>query len=89
MKEKILTKNFCFCFLALFSCSMVMYMLLATITQYVTEFGATATTAGLVSGMYVFDGMFSRLASGKSLERFDWKRLALLSAGIHFAACCF
>ena len=89
MKEKILTKNFCFCFLSLFSISMVMYMLLATITQYVTEFGATATTAGLVSGMYVFGGMFSRLASGKSLDRFDWKRLALLAAGIHFAACCF
>ena len=89
MKEKILTKNFCFCFLSLFSISMVMYMLLATITQYVTEFGATAAMAGMASGIYVFGGMFSRLASGKSLERFDWKRLALLAAGIHFAACCF
>ena len=89
VKEIILTKNFCFCFLSLFSISMVMYMLLATVTQYVTEFGATAATAGMVSGMYVFGGMFSRLASGKSLERFDWKRMALLAAGVHFAACCF
>ena len=89
MKEKILTKNFCFCFLSLFSISMVMYMLLATITQYVTEFGASAAMAGMVSGMYVFGAMFSRLASGKSLERFDWKKLALFAAGFHFAACCF
>lgn len=68
---------------------MVMYMLLATVTQYVSEFGATASLAGMVSGLYIVGGMFSRLASGKSLERFEWKRLALAAAGIHFAACCF
>ena len=89
LKERIFTKNFCFCFLSLFSISMVMYMLLATVTQYVTEFGATETVAGMVSGMYIVGGMFSRLASGKSMERFDWKKLALLAAGLHFAACCF
>lgn len=89
MKERILTKNFCFSFLALFSISMVMYMLMATVTQYATQFGATATLAGLVSGMYVVGGMFSRVASGKALERLGWKRMALLATALHFVACCF
>ena len=66
-KEKIFTKNFCFSFLSLLSISMVMYMLMATITQYATEFGSSATLAGLVSGMYVVGGMFSRLAAGKGM----------------------
>ena len=87
-KEKILTKNFCFAFLSLLSISMVMYMLMATITQYATEFGSTATLAGLVSGMYVVGGMFSRLAAGKGMETFGWKKLGLAAAGLHFAACC-
>ncbi|MCQ2604245.1 MAG: MFS transporter [Spirochaetia bacterium] len=89
MKEKILTRNFCFCFLALLSISMVMFMLIATVTQYATEFGAAASLAGLVSGMYVLGGMFSRLAAGNLLERFGWKRVALFAAAFHFAACCF
>ena len=88
-KEKILTKNFCFTFLSLLASSMVMYMLMATITQYATEFGSTAAVAGLVSGMYVVGGMFSRLASGKCLETYDWKKVGLLSAAFHFVACCF
>lgn len=87
-KEKILTKNFCFAFLSLLCSAMVMYMLMATITQYATEFGSTATVAGLVSGIYVVGGMFSRLASGKGMETFGWKQLALAAAGLHFAACC-
>ena len=88
-KEKILTKNFCFAFLSLLSSSMVMYMLMATITQYATEFGTTAAVAGLVSGIYVVGGMFSRLASGKCLETFDWKRVGLAASALHFVACCF
>ena len=87
-KEKIFTKNFCFSFLSLLSISMVMYMLMATITQYATEFGSSATLAGLVSGMYVVGGMFSRLAAGKGMETFGWKKMGLAAAGFHFAACC-
>lgn len=88
-KEKVLTKNFCFAFLSLLSSSMVMYMLMATITQYATEFGTTAAVAGLVSGIYVVGGMFSRLAAGKCLETFDWKRVGLATSALHFVACCF
>jgi len=87
-KEKIFTKNFCFAFLSLLCSAMVMYMLMATITQYATEFGSTAAVAGLVSGIYVVGGMFSRLASGKGMETFGWKQVALAASALHFAACC-
>jgi len=88
-KEKIFTKNFCFAFLSLLCSAMVMYMLMATITQYATEFGSTAAVAGLVSGIYVVGGMFSRLASGKGMETFGWKQVALAASALHFVACCF
>ena len=68
-KEKILTKNFCFAFLSLLSSSMVMYMLMATITQYATEFGTTAAVAGLVSGIYVVGGYIYDSFGGFCLQR--------------------
>lgn len=89
MKEPILTKRFCFCFLSLFCSGMVMYMLMATITQYASEFGATPTVAGLVSGIYVAGGLCSRLYAGRGLETFGWKKLALIFSVLHLAACCF
>lgn len=53
LKERIFTRNFCFAFLALFFCSMVMYMLMSTLTQAVSDSGAGAALGGLVTGMYV------------------------------------
>ena len=89
MKERILTKNFCFSFLSLFASSMVMYILMGTITEYVSDFGTTATLAGLVSGIYVVGGMFSRFCSGKMLDSMGWKKMGLMSTLLHFVACCF
>ncbi len=89
MKERILTRNFCFSFLSMFSIAMVMYMLMGTITDYVSNFGTNAAIAGFVSGVYVVGGMFSRLYSGHGLDKFGWKRLANIFSVIHFGACCF
>lgn len=89
-KEPIFTRNFFCAFFAQFCLSLVMYMLMTTIGEYVTAFGATATIAGMVSGMYVFGGLISRLCSGRLLEKYDWKRIALVFLGIHFiASCCY
>ena len=43
--------------------ALVMYTLMSTIIEYVTTLGATATIAGLVSGVYVVGGLFSRIYS--------------------------
>jgi len=68
MREKIITKNFVCTFLAQLSLALVMYTLMSTITEYVAASGATATIAGLVSGMYVVGGLFSRMYSGGAME---------------------
>lgn len=88
MKEKIITKNFILTFLSQFCSAMVMYMLLGTITEYASTMGTTVTLAGLVSGIYVFGGLCSRLYSGVGLQRWGWKRLAVAAMSLHFIACC-
>jgi len=88
MREKILTKNFIFAFLSLFCSAMVMYMLLGTITEYAEGMGISVTIAGLISGIYMFGGLCSRLASGAILQKLGWKRLAVIAMTAHFLACC-
>ena len=88
MKEKIITKNFIFFFFSTFASAMVMYMLMATITEYAAALGTTVMLAGLVSGIYVFGGLCSRLCSGRWMEQFGWKRLAIFSMILHFIGCC-
>ena len=87
-KERILSRNFCFAFLALLCLAMVMYMLLSTITEYAAAFGASSTMAGLVSGAYIIAGLLTRLWSGRALSRMDWKKLGAAAAIIHLLACC-
>lgn len=88
MREKILTKNFIFAFLSLFCSAMVMYMLLGTVTEYAEGMGTSVTLAGLVSGIYVFGGLCSRLGFGAALQKLGWKRLAIMAMALHFVACC-
>lgn len=89
MKERILTRNFCCTFMAQLSIALVMYMLMSTITEYVTSFGATATIGGMVSGFYIFGGLFSRVCCGEMMGRFGWKRIAIIFLAVHFGACLF
>ena len=88
MKEPIITKNFVCTFMAQLCLALVMYTLMSTITEYVTSFGATATIAGLISGIYVVGGLFSRLYSGQAMEQYGWKRIALVFGVIHLLASC-
>lgn len=88
MNEKIVTKNFVCTFIAQFSLALVMYTLMSTITEYVTAFGATAAIAGLVSGIYVVGGLFSRMYSGNAMEKYGWKKIVIIFGIIHFTASC-
>lgn len=67
---------------------MVMYMLLGTVTEYAESMGTGVMIAGLVSGIYVFGGLCSRLCSGAGMQKMGWKRLAIAAMTLHFAACC-
>ena len=85
--EKIFTKSFFLIFGALLFTSLVMYALMSTVTEYATAMGSTATIAGLVSGIYDFGGLCSRIYSGNALEKVGWKKIALVFMTIHFLAC--
>ena len=86
-EERIFTKDFFLIFGALLFTALVMYALMSTVTEYATSMGTSATIAGLVSGIYIFGGLCSRIYSANALERRDWKKLAIIFLGIHFLAC--
>lgn len=85
--DRIFTKDFFLIFCALLFSALVMYALMSTVTEYATSMGTSATIAGLVSGIYIFGGLCSRIYSANALERKDWKRLAIIFLSIHFFAC--
>lgn len=87
--DRIFTESFFLIFGALLFSSMVMYALMSTVTEYATSMGTSATIAGLVSGIYIFGGLCSRIYSANALERRSWKKLAIVFLGIHFFACIF
>ncbi|MBO7517782.1 MAG: MFS transporter [Methanobrevibacter sp.] len=88
-EDKIFTIDFFLIFGALLFTALVMYALMSTVTEYATSMGTTATIAGLVSGIYIFGGLCSRIYSANALERRDWKKLAVIFLSIHFLACIF
>ena len=84
---RIFTKSFFLIFGALLFTALVMYALMSTVTEYATAMGSSATIAGLVSGIYVFGGLCSRIYSGDALGRIGWRKIALAFMSIHFLAC--
>ena len=88
-EDKIFTIDFFLIFGALLFSALVMYALMSTVTEYATSMGTSATIAGLVSGIYIFGGLCSRIYSANALERRDWKKLAIIFLSIHFLACIF
>ena len=85
--EKIFTRDFFLVFGALLFSALVMYALMSTVTEYAISLGSTATVAGLVSGLYIFGGLCSRIYSGNALEKVGWKKIALIFMSIHFLSC--
>lgn len=85
--EKIFSKSFFLIFGALLCTALVMYVLLSTVTEHATSMGTSASVAGLVSGIYIFGGLCSRVYSGNALDRIGWRKIALSFMSIHFVAC--
>lgn len=85
--EKIFTKSFFLIFIALLFTALVMYALMSTVTEHATAMGSSATVAGLVSGIYIFGGLLSRIYSGNALGKHSWRKIALVFMSIHFISC--
>ena len=66
-EDKIFTIDFFLIFGALLFTALVMYALMSTVTEYATSMGTSATIAGLVSGIYIFGGLCSRIYSANLL----------------------
>ena len=86
-EDRIFTKDFFLVFGALLFSALVMYALMSTVTEYATSLCSSATVAGLVSGLYIFGGLCSRIYSGNALEKVGWKKIALIFMSIHFLSC--
>jgi len=85
--EKIFTRPFLLIFGALLFTALVMYALMSTVTEYATAMGSSATIAGLVSGIYIFGGLCSRVYSTNSFDRIGWRKTAFIFMSIHFLSC--
>lgn len=85
--EKIFTSQFFLIFGALFFTSFVMYVLMSPITEYTTNMGASASVAGLASGIYVIGGLISLIYSGQALQKWGWRKTAYVFLGLHLVVC--
>lgn len=86
-QEPIFTQKFILTFLSILAQAAVMYILITTISEHATSLGATATIAGLISGIYIFGSLCSRFYSGRAMETIGWKRMAIWSSLFHCLVC--
>ena len=86
-EDKIFTSQFFLIFGVLFFTSFVMYVLMSPITQYTTNMGASASVAGLASGIYVIGGVISLAHSGLALQKWGWRNTAYIFLGLHLVVC--
>ncbi len=87
-KEPILTKGFAFVFLSMFCGSFILYMMITTVSEFASDFGASKAVAGLVSSIFLIGELVTRLLFGKFLHRIGWKKIIVLSLTAQFLACC-
>lgn len=86
-QETIFSKKFLLAFLSILTQAAVMYILITTISEHATTLGATATIAGLISGIYIFGSLCSRFYSGHAMETVGWKKMAIWSSLFHCLVC--
>ncbi|WOV85786.1 MFS transporter [Sporosarcina jeotgali] len=75
-KQNLWTKDFIFISIINFFLMLVMYMLMVTIAPFaVEEYGASASMAGLVSGIFIIGTLLARLATGRVIESIGSRRI--------------
>ena len=73
-QETIFSKKFLLAFLSILTQAAVMYILITTISEHATTLGATATIAGLISGIYILDRFVPVFIRGMRWKRSDGKK---------------
>ncbi|WP_432355634.1 MFS transporter [Sporosarcina sp. A2] len=78
VKQNLWTKDFIFISIINFFLMIVMYMLMVTIAPFaVEEYGASASMAGLVSGIFIIGTLSARIGTGRVIESIGSRRILL------------
>lgn len=93
-KQKLWTKDFLIISLINFTITLIFFLLMVTIAGYaVDEFGASTSTAGLVSSVFIIGTLFGRLGGGRVIGEWGSKKtlfygllLFAVSTMLYFAA---
>lgn len=93
-KQKLWTKDFLIISLINFTITLIFFLLMVTIASYaVDEFGASTSTAGLVSSIFIIGTLFGRLGGGRVIGEWGSKKtlfygllLFAISTMLYFAA---
>lgn len=85
MKEKLWTKEFMIVSTINFIITLIFFLLMVTIASYAkTEYGASTSTAGLVSSIFIIGSLIGRLGAGRIISDVGTKKT--LWAGLLFFA---
>ena len=77
--HKLWTKDFVTVSLINFTFTLIYFLLLVTIASYaVEEFGASTSTAGLVSSIFIIGTLFGRLGGGRLISEWGSKKVLLI-----------
>ncbi|VDG96873.1 major facilitator superfamily transporter [Lysinibacillus sphaericus] len=86
-KQNLWTKDFIFISIINFFIMIVMYMLIVTIAPFaVEEYGASASMAGLVSGIFIIGTLSARIVTGRVIESIGSRRILLIGMVISVVA---
>lgn len=78
-KQNLWTKDFIFISIINFFLMLVMYMLMVTMAPFAVEqYGASASMAGLVSGIFIIGTLSARLGTGRVIESIGSRRILLI-----------
>ena len=88
-KNIILSSNFTLSFISMLSATMVMYMLMTTVAEYSSGFSGSIVISGLIAGIYIIGGVFSRMIVSPLMGRIGWKPFAVLAVGFQALTCLF
>ncbi|MEB2299130.1 MFS transporter [Lysinibacillus xylanilyticus] len=80
-RHKLWTKDFLIVSLINFTITLIFFLLMVTIAGYAVEhFGASTSTAGLVSSIFIIGTLFGRLGTGRIIG--DWGSKKTLFCGL-------
>lgn len=74
-KEKLWTKQFLIVSLINFMITLMFYLLIVTIASYAqSKYGASTSTAGLVSSIFIIGSLIGRLGTGRVIGDLGTKK---------------